>query len=340
MTVKERVLGLLEAHRGVFVSGGQFASAAGVSRTAVWKAVSALREDGYPIEAVTNKGYRLSAESSRLSLAGMAPYFDGSDYNLQNTQDTQDTQNIIIRRSIDSTNNEAKRMIADAPGAAPYGTVIIAGEQTAGRGRRGRAFVSPAADSVYMSFILKPAVKAGPPFLVTIMAAVCVCEAIEEVCGAQSPYAQTPLIKWVNDVFLDGRKICGILTEAVSDVESGGIESIVLGIGININVPEDAFPEDIREIAGSLRLDPGDRNRFAAALVRHVRAAYAKLSEGISPIAAYRSRSLVTGHEITVLGANARKATAREILDNGSLLVEYADGSTEVLVSGEVSVRL
>jgi BirA family biotin operon repressor/biotin-[acetyl-CoA-carboxylase] ligase len=339
MSVKDQVLGLLEKSRGDFVSGGQFASEIGVSRTAVWKAVGALRDEGYPIEAVTNKGYKLGAKSSILSLAGMKPHLD-------------DVPEILILRSIDSTNNEAKRIISDAGSAdaVPYGTVIIAEEQTAGRGRRGRAFVSPASGSLYMSFILAPAERAGAPFMVTIMAAVAVCEAIEELSGISrapgsdaKPQSHRPLIKWVNDIFVGGRKICGILTEAISDVESGSIESIVLGIGININVPQKTFPKELRQTAGSLMLDPGERNRFAAALVSHVTAGYEKLREGVSPIEEYRSRSLVIGREITVLAAKSgtgRTATAREILDDGGLLVEYEDGSTQVLRTGEVSIRI
>jgi BirA family biotin operon repressor/biotin-[acetyl-CoA-carboxylase] ligase len=338
MTVKEQVLELLETNRGEFVSGGQFAAEIGFSRTAVWKAVSSLRNEGYPIEAVTNKGYRLSPESSRLSLAGMAPYLDiigaaSSDVPGESSNFCE----IFIHHSIDSTNNEAKRIIAASADSVPYGTVIIAEEQTAGRGRRGREFASPASGSVYMSFILAPAEQAGAPFIITIMAAVAVCEAIEEISG------QIPRIKWVNDIFIDRKKICGILTEAVSDVESGSIESIVLGIGVNINVPQSMFPKELRDIAGSLQLDPGERNRFTAALVRRVQAGYERLQAGISPIEDYRSRSLAIGRKITVSGAKSgesKEATAKDILEDGSLLIEYKDGSKEALRSGEVSIRL
>jgi BirA family biotin operon repressor/biotin-[acetyl-CoA-carboxylase] ligase len=259
-------------------------------------------------------------------------------------------ENIIVFQTIDSTNDEAKRIIAAARGHAeiPFGTVVVAEQQTAGRGRRGRGFASPAADSVYVSFILPPPPEPQAPiqpFLLTGLAAVAVCEAIEEFCGPrQMPgeLPQIPGIKWVNDVLIDGRKVCGILTEAVSDAGTGAIKSYVLGIGVNINVPAGDFPEDVRGIAGAVRLRPADRIPFAATLIARIQSGHARALQGESPINAYRKRSLMPGKPITVLGPNqeSRTATAKEILEDGSLLVEYADGRTEAVRNGEVSIRL
>ncbi|MDR1292121.1 MAG: biotin--[acetyl-CoA-carboxylase] ligase [Clostridiales Family XIII bacterium] len=240
--------------------------------------------------------------------------------------------------TIDSTNDEAKRLIAASrtPADIPFGTVIVADEQTAGRGRFGRVFASPAADSVYMSFILRPVGAAGDTPLVTVMAAVAVCEAIEAIAGGQ------PRIKWVNDIYSNEKKVCGILAEGVSASGSGAIDGIALGIGVNINVPQDGFPEEIRAIAGAVDMDPRDRRRFVAELIARVNARYDELSRGISPIGAYRERSLVIGKEIAVIRADGTeaRAVAEGVADDGSLLARYADGRSEFLHSGEISLKI
>jgi BirA family biotin operon repressor/biotin-[acetyl-CoA-carboxylase] ligase len=250
---------------------------------------------------------------------------------------------IIAVKSIDSTNDEAKRLIAAAksPQDIPFGTVIIADEQTGGRGRRGKPFHSPAADSAYMSFILKPTAKAEQ--MLTIMASVAVCETIEKVADLRGPdgEASTPLIKWVNDIYINERKVCGILTEAITDARSGDIASLVLGIGVNINVPPSDFPPELREIAGSVKIRPQNRNRFIAELITQIFARYDELGRGRSPMDAYRSRSLITGRNVAIIGpdGNARKEVyAESIADDGSLIVKHPDGTTESLRSGEVSL--
>jgi BirA family biotin operon repressor/biotin-[acetyl-CoA-carboxylase] ligase len=174
------------------------------------------------------------------------------------------------------------------------------------------------------------------------MAAVAVCRAVETVSGDE---AQRPEIKWVNDIFIGGRKICGILTEAVSDVESGSIESLVLGIGVNINVSDEEFPEELRGIAGSLKMPPGDRARFAAALIGEVFSRYEALRASKSGAALimeeYRARSMMVDRAVTVVkNAQSQAAVSRGIADDGSLIVEYPDSATEQLRFGEVSITL
>jgi BirA family biotin operon repressor/biotin-[acetyl-CoA-carboxylase] ligase len=200
----------------------------------------------------------------------------------------------------------------------------------------GRVFASPEADSVYMSFILRPVGTATGTQLVTVMAAVAVCEAIEATGGGE------PRIKWVNDIYMEGKKVCGILAEGVSASGSGAIDGIALGIGVNINVPRDGFPEEIREIAGSLGMSPGGRRSFAAELIKRVNAGYGELSRGVSPIDAYREKSFVIGREITVIKADGSEtpATAERIADDGSLIARYADGLSERLNSGEISLKI
>ncbi|MDR2157384.1 MAG: biotin--[acetyl-CoA-carboxylase] ligase [Clostridiales Family XIII bacterium] len=323
MNIREETLRALEKNRGKPVSGESLAKSLNVSRTAIWKAVSDLKRAGYPITSGTNRGYALSDESRILSAQGLSPWF------------SRVAPPLSIHRTIDSTNNEAKRIIAEASaGGIPFGLVIAADEQTAGRGRRGRTFCSPAADSIYLSFILKPASNMERSLLTTIAAATAVCETIECVCE-DAP----PRIKWVNDIFMDGKKVCGILTEAISDIESGGIEALVLGVGVNINVPETAFPKEIRRVAGSIRLPARDRNRFAAVLIERTLAVCGDLSDSKPLMEHYRRRSMIVGKPIHVIrGAQKENAIALAIGDDGSLAVEYANGERGILHSGEVSI--
>jgi BirA family biotin operon repressor/biotin-[acetyl-CoA-carboxylase] ligase len=333
MSTKSKVIEILEARRGEAVSGEALAELIGCSRTAIWKTISKLKSEGYPIEAKANKGYVLSDKSDILSeeaIWGHTP--------LGNVPDEYPVLKINIYKTIDSTNAEAKRRISDAPSPEelPFGDVIIAEEQTAGRGRRGRNFHSPLGASIYISFILKPYGDIENSLMITIAAALAVCKAIEKIGDP----TQSPKIKWVNDIFIDNKKVCGILTEAVSDVESGQIESLVLGIGVNINIPKETFPEEIAEIAGSLKIKPGERNAFVAHLIEEVYAAYQALAEKNNIIGEYRERSLMKDLSIKIIqGSKTTDAVAKEIADDGSLLVEYKDGSRELLHSGEVSTQ-
>jgi BirA family biotin operon repressor/biotin-[acetyl-CoA-carboxylase] ligase len=339
MSIKNEVVKILEGNRGIPVSGEALAERLGVSRTAVWKAVGALKDEGYPIEAAHKRGYVLSDSSSVLSREAIL-----TGITALKPEIAARVKDISVYKSIDSTNAEAKRRVAEAasPEDIPYDTVIIADEQTAGRGRRNRAFFSPTADSVYISFILRPAYVIENSLLVTIAAAVAVCRAAEHINGSVHPE-----IKWVNDIFIDGRKICGILTEAVSDVESGTIESLVLGIGVNINVPNKDFPAEIRDVAGSLNLDTGKRGAFTAALITEVLSLCGSLAKEAANTGAdyimqeYRARSLMTNRNIEVIRAGeSTKAISRGVAPDGSLEVEYADGTRENLRSGEVSIKL
>jgi BirA family biotin operon repressor/biotin-[acetyl-CoA-carboxylase] ligase len=338
LNIKEKVLTALEASKGTPISGEALAQSIGVSRTAVWKAVTELKNAGYSIESATKRGYLLSEGSDILSVQGILPYIKEENGSLRE---------LVIYPSLDSTNAEAKRRIAETPpgGSIPFGDVIIAEAQTDGRGRRGKAFYSPGRDSLYVSFILRPAIDMRRTRIITIAAADAICTAIEdfgrEVSGGGESSWIAPQIKWVNDIFVGGKKVSGILTEAVSDVESGQIESIVLGVGININLPMSAFPEEIRGIAGSIELSGGMRNRFAAALINHVLSNYEKvLAENTKEIVErYRNRSMVVGKEIEVIDASGdQRATVTGIGDDGSLLVRYADNAEGILLSGEIRI--
>lgn len=333
MSTKGNVLKALEENKGVSVSGEELASRLGISRAAVWKAIQELRKEGYRVNAITNKGYSLAQDSDVLSAEGIIPYV-----NVPGMADR-----IHVFRSVDSTNLTAKKMALDG---APAGTVVIAEEQTKGRGRMGRSFYSPPEGGIYMTFILKPRFDPAKSVLITTAASVAVCKAIESVTGISC------MIKWVNDIYLDGKKICGILTEAVTDFESGHIDYIVLGIGINYSTDRSVFPKELSGVAGSLfESVPEDgvtRNRLIAEVINQVLDVNEKL-ETREFVEDYKRHSFVLGKEILVIptaglsrGGNPSAgipATALDIDEDGGLVVRYRDGSEQTLNSGEISIR-
>lgn len=347
MALKDALLRTLADHRGTYLSGEELSGVYGVSRAAVWKAVKALREEGYMIEAVTNKGYMMPAEKNTVTedsfrYAMPAALRDDKDSGLRKS---------FIYKSLDSTNLEAKRLLLE--GKASSGCAVIANHQTAGRGRLGRRFFSPE-NGLYLSIVITPDFDMRKSGLATVAAAAAVAESIENVCG------QDTRIKWVNDIYIGNRKVCGILTEAMADFESGQIETLVIGIGINTSL--DGFPEYLRRTAGAVDLGaaaaggniPANTNAkslLAAEIVRRT-LAYIKQIHDPSPefLALYRSKSLLLGKEIRVFKGKYRNdpnselnginAKALAIDDSGGLEVLYADGTREILTTGEVTIRL
>ena len=323
MGVREDILKIFESGRGEYFSGELLAERLGVSRAAVWKAVKQLQEEGYHFDAVSGKGYSLRLESDVISAEGIRKILGES----------ADRFRISTFKTVTSTNTLLKEMAAEG---AAEGTVVIAAEQTAGKGRMSRRFVSPAGTGLYISLLLRPALNARESLFITTAAAVAVARTVEEVSGRRAG------IKWVNDVYMDGKKICGILTEASFDMESGGLEYAVCGIGVNIFPPQGGFPEEIRHIAGAIFTEPsqGDvKNRIAAGILRKFMAYYDAFPAHAF-FEEYVERSIVTGQRITVLGrGEPREALALAIDGNCNLLVRYDDGREEALHSGEVSIR-
>lgn len=320
MTTKETVLQCLTQADGAAVSGAQMAEQAGVSRAAVWKAICALRDDGYAIDAVTRGGYTLRADGGRLTAAAVTARLRTPGLAVTALENT------------DSTNTCVRRLAEDG---APEGTVVVAAAQTAGRGRSGKSFLSPAGTGLYMSVLLRPQLAMGDALLITTAAAVAVAHAVERVA------AVTAQIKWVNDVYVDGKKVCGILTEGALDLENGGLRYAILGIGINICPPAGGFPPELAPIAGALTETGGEALRapLAAVVLDEFFALYPHLTE--KPFYDdYVSRSLLTGRQIEVLrGGMHLPATALGIDRDLHLRVRYADGSEENLAAGEVSTR-
>lgn len=244
-----------------------------------------------------------------------------------------DRNNLFIHPVLDSTNTEAKRLASE--GGAHH-TVVMAEEQTGGRGRLGRSFFSPKGSGIYMSVILRPTCSMEKSVMITTAASVLVCRAVEQVTGKQCQ------IKWVNDIYADERKICGILTEAVASPATGRIESIVLGIGINFQRKECDFPEDIQGKAGAIYSDDTNgvtRGQLAAALINLLPELDEMLESG-SYLPEYKARSLVLGREVQVVsGSDTKTAMVEDIDSTGGLVVRWEDGTPGTIRTGEVSIR-
>ena len=324
MSTKEKVLQFLEQHKGESISGQDLADQLEVSRTSVWKAINGLKKEGYQIEATTNKGYQLSVETDLLSEAAIVPMLS----------EALKDHRIIAHKTIDSTNLEAKRIVNEE---ATFEGVILSEEQTKGRGRLGRVFYSPSESGLYMSLVLKPVADLDNATLITTAAAVAVCQAIETLTG------KNPQIKWVNDIFLDGRKVCGILTEGIMDMESRTIGTIILGIGLNFRAPETDFPDEIQSIAGTL-FDSKNalvtRNQMAAEILNRFYVLYPDLASR-SYLDEYRKRCFVLGEQVTFpQGSETIEAKAIAIDDDGGLVVALPSGETKTLTYGEISIKI
>ena len=312
MSVKQNVIALLEENRSKVISGQELANQLHVSRAAIWKAIKTLKEEGYNIEATPNKGYVLLENSDVLSKQGIAYYL------------TEEID-IFSYKTIDSTNTQMKKL---AINGGKNHSVIVSEEQSAGRGRFGRSFYSPAQKGVYMSVLLKTGDSLQNATMITIKTAVAVRRAIAKL------YDIEVAIKWVNDLYYRGKKVCGILSEAISDFESGMIEAIIIGIVINVST--DNFPLEIASIATSLGLQEANRNQFIAEILNQL---FAIIDEDFKLVLnEYRMASCVLHKQITFNQKGEQfTGLVREINDLGNLVVS-SNGAEMVLTAGEVSI--
>lgn len=325
MSVKSDVLTKLEENRGNYFSGEQLAEELQVSRSAVWKAMKQLEKEGYEILAVPNRGYCLPENIDVISEEGIRTFLP---------QEYQERK-IVVYRETTSTNTLVKQAANDG---AKEGLVIVAENQTAGRGRRGRGFVSVPGGNICMSLLLRPQLSAGDAVFITTAACVAVHRAIRSVTGIVTD------IKWVNDLYYRGKKVCGILTEAVTDCETGRVDCVIPGIGINFNIAPEQFPEELREIAGALyendRRIAVTRNQLVAQVIVQLDRIAGNLSDH-SFLEEYREHSMLLGQNIWVMTQGEPvAAVARDIDENGGLVIEYEDGRRAVLNTGEVTVRV
>lgn len=320
--MKTEILRYLKEADG-YISGQELCGKFNVSRTAVWKVIKQLEAEGYEIEAVRNRGYRLRTSGDILSaaelLSGMKGKWAG--------------RNILYFDEVDSTNTAAKRAAEDG---AAHGTLTVAERQTGGKGRRGRSWESPRGTGIWMSLILRPKMPPVHASMLTLTAALAVADGIESQtgCGAW--------IKWPNDIVINGKKICGILTEMSADPDC--INYVVVGMGINVNTEE--FPEGIRETASSIYLENGKklkRSALVSAVMEAFEARYETFMETADMsglMETYNRRLANCGRSVRVLAPSGEySGTALGIDRGGELLVKTEDGNVQRVISGEVSVR-
>jgi len=318
--LKNQVLHILEGKIGTIVTGGQLANSLHVSRTAIWKAIHTLQKDGTQIVSVPNVGYKLldtnDTLSAHLITSKLSTTFIG--------------RNLKILPSVSSTNKYLKEIDSE------NGFVIIANEQTHGKGRRNREFVSARDEGIYLSLLLKLNGQKHDIRLLTICAAVAVSKAIESVCKINVD------IKWVNDIYCNNKKICGILTEATLSGELQELDTIAIGIGINTG----NVPFEIKEFATSIREEngmSGIRNDLIAELLNQFEQVYLDytINDKLADIIQYYENKLfIKGQQVTVVNfENEYPATVLGIDSTGALIVENSNGNIEHIISGEIKLK-
>ncbi|CUX31815.1 biotin--[acetyl-CoA-carboxylase] ligase [Clostridium sp. C105KSO13] len=321
--MKAQILRMLRESGG-FVSGQQLCEVLGVSRTAVWKAVNQLKEEGYQVEAVRNRGYHIVDSPDILT---------GEE--LSSTMDAQWAgKKIYYFDEIDSTNTRAKQLGEEG---ALHGTIVVAEEQSAGRGRRGRAWKSPIGSNIYMSILLRP--EDIPPVkapMLTLVMGLSTAEGLREYTSLDIQ------IKWPNDIILEGKKLAGILTEMSTEVDF--INYIVIGTGINVNMKQ--LPAEVAEKATSLRLETGRfmrRSEIIAIIMKKFEKNYQIFMENkdLGQLQEKYNNLLITREkEVRIIGTREEYGGyALGINEKGELMVRKSDGAVETVSSGEVSVR-
>lgn len=321
--LRDQVLALLKAGDAP-CSGEGMSRTLGVSRAAVWKAVEALRQEGYVISSAPHRGYRLEDSPDLLSPGELAGALAGRTVGAA----------LLCLDTVDSTNNELKRR-ADT---APDGLAVLAQEQTGGRGRLGRSFVSPAGKGLYLSVLLRPQCVLADAGMLTAWTAVAVCRALERCCGVRAG------IKWPNDIMLEGRKLCGILTELELEAETAALRHVIVGVGINVSQDAADFGPEVAPVAISLAQALGRaprRSQLAAEVLSALDDLYRAFpAQKADYLARYRALCVTAGRAVRVLRpGQVRTGTAEAVTEDFALLVRWDNGEQEALSSGEVSVR-
>ncbi len=315
---------LLRTAGASYISGQELSRTLGISRAAVWKAIDSLRRDGYTVDARTGLGYRLTGTPDSVAEREIRNAFPPG----------LDCPDLRCLEEVDSTNSYLKR---EALAGAPHGTVAVANCQTAGRGRMTRSFQSPPGKGVYLSILLRPQLPPEELLGVTGMTAVAVCAAVEKTAGVR------PQIKWTNDLVLNGRKICGILTEMALEGESGLTQSLVIGAGVNVGHTDADFGPEVAKMATSLAQEgyAVSRSALAAAMIEEFNRLGETLGGDIRPwVDAYRRDCVTLGKPVRLLWTGGQtQADALDIDSQFGLIVRLPDGGEQIVRTGEVSVR-
>jgi BirA family biotin operon repressor/biotin-[acetyl-CoA-carboxylase] ligase len=307
-----------------FVSGEHLSRALGISRTAVWKHISALRKNGFRIEAVPSRGYRLASSPDTIDPDEIKTLLNS----------TRIGTRLEFLKTTASTNADAFHLAEDG---AVEGTVVLADSQSGGKGRRGRVWASPAGVNLYCSIVLRPAIMPHEAPQLTFLSAVAVARAIEQTTTC------VPEIKWPNDLLVSGKKVAGLLNEM--SAETDGINFVILGIGVNLNMKADQFPDDLRHPATSLLLESGarvDRTRFAATMLNELDRLYANfLAHGFEPVRAeWQQRCSANGRQVRVSdsGTECSGGQCIGIDANGALLLRSDDSVVHRITCGDVRI--
>ncbi|MFZ0449205.1 MAG: biotin--[acetyl-CoA-carboxylase] ligase [Desulfatiglandaceae bacterium] len=323
MTTKDDVLKYLREQQGDWISGETLSNRMGISRSAVWKQISRLRQEGYVIQSTPNKGYVLSEIPEMLLPAEIGEGLDTSVFG---------KQGIVYEGEMDSTNRKARDL---AVKGAPEGTLVVAEKQTGGRGRRGRYWFSPRKAGIYASLILRPKLPPNEAPKITLLTGVTVAEAFMALTPLK------PAIKWPNDILVNGRKICGILTE--SSMEMDAIHHVVVGVGINVNTRK--FPDELKEIGTSVYLETGrtfDRVALLKEFLRRFEEHYRNfLSSGFGSVEKrWRELAVVLGKEVTVRMIDATcRGRAVELDRDGALIIQEKNGERRKIYSGDIQIH-
>lgn len=320
--LKDDVLAaLIDAKRPI--SGAELSRRCTVSRAAVWKAVESLRKEGYEIEGQSAVGYRLTALPDRLTAA-----------ELRTTDTAVVGREVVCLDTVDSTNDEVKRR---ALAGSETGLIVTAETQTAGKGRRGRGFQSLSGKGLYLSVLLRPQVPLEQVSQLTAWTAVAVSRAIEGVCDVK------PQIKWPNDILVEGKKLCGILTEMGVEAETGALGYVVVGMGTNVSQTEEEFGEELCKIATSLHILGAKitRRELAHALIAELDKMNAAFPVGRTEyLEEYKKRCVTLGKAVKIVRPDGETTAAAEgLTEDFKLVVRREDGTREEVSSGEVSVR-
>jgi len=322
--MKHKIISLLKAHNGSFISGETISEQVGISRAAIWKYINQIKEEGYEILSVSRKGYMLVNSPDLLTFEEI-----NEDLNTEFIG-----KNIIHFDSINSTNIKAKELAELGEGE---GSIVISEEQTTGRGRLGRNWASPKNTGIWMSIILRPELLPNKASIITQLGAAAVTKAMLSL-------GVTPYIKWPNDLLVNGKKICGILTEMSCELNQ--INYIIMGIGINVNQNLCDFPSELTDIATSLKIEEGkvfSRKTLTALILNEFEVLYKEFvkNDNIKPsLDICRENSILLGRDIKIINRGQLVSVrALDIDDNGELIVEYEDGKVDKLISGEVSMH-
>ncbi|WP_339297286.1 biotin--[acetyl-CoA-carboxylase] ligase [Paenibacillus sp. FSL R5-0623] len=322
MTKHEDLLHMLLNAEGRFVSGEEISRNLSISRTAVWKHVNKLRDMGYEFEAVSRKGYRLVTKPDSIDATALQLALDTTVFG----------RKAVLLTSTLSTQGDVLKL---AEQGQAEGAVVIAEEQTGGRGRFGRQWFSPPGKGIWMSILLRPDLPLQHTPQLTLLTGVAVCRAVRACSGADAG------IKWPNDLLIDGRKVCGILLE--STVEDHEVRYCIAGIGVDVNFDPEDYPEDLTTIATSLKMETGqpvDRTKLTAAILTELEQLYYLYQkEGFGVISAlWEALSVSMNREITVTNPHGViEGKAIGLDPSGALIVEKHDGEHTLIISGEIS---